>query len=193
MFSGPNNSTPLDEQAIAGLIPDLKTQAELNEFEQSNIASAVTWAFRSRTLKRDLLSMQSLKLLHEKMFNKTWRWSGCLRTSDTNIGVDWHRIPEEVKKLCDDVHFQIERHTYSFEEIATRFHHRLVSIHMFPNGNGRHARLATDLLLLFNNQCAFTWGNSSLISKGQARANYIEALKAADKGDIGPLLVFVKS
>ncbi len=82
---------------------------------------------------------------------------------------------------------------FRFDELATRFHHRLVSIHPFPNGNGRHARLATDILVRQQKGKRFTWGSQSLVAAGDTREVYIAALKAADNGDIVPLLAFVRT
>lgn len=183
----------LDPDAIAELIPDLKTRAELNEFEQANIARAVTWAHKSRLLKGNLLSVASLQRLHQRMFDSTWRWAGRFRTSDTNIGVTWSRIPEQMRMLCDNTNYQISNHVYSWDELGVRFHHRLVSIHPFTNGNGRHARLVTDLLLSFNGQPEFTWGSIVLSAQGEVRRNYLSALREADGGSFKSLLVFVKS
>lgn len=110
------------------------------------------------------------------------------------VGIPFHQIPEQVKQLLDDVKFWIEHQTYTSDEIALRFHHRLVSIHPFPNGNGRHARLLTDLLLERHiGQPAFSWGRAALVSVGEARRDYIEALRAADMLDYTKLLAFVRS
>jgi len=39
----------------------------------------------------------------------------------------------------------------------------------------------------------FSWGQSDLVHIGDARAIYVAALKAADAGDLAPLLVFARS
>jgi Fic-DOC domain mobile mystery protein B len=96
--------------------------------------------------------------------------------------------------LCDDVKYWIETKTFLEDEIAARFHHRLVSIHLFANGNGRHARLMADILLetMFHRR-PFTWGSANLITAGEDRKRYIESLVAADRGDYASLLEFVRS
>jgi Fic-DOC domain mobile mystery protein B len=131
------------------------------------------------------------------MFKDVWKWAGKYRKSLKNIGVSAVQIPVEVKKLCEDTQFWIQNHTYSWDEIGVRFHHRLVSIHPFPNGNGRHARLATDILMRANGQEPFTWGGESEVdligSAGETRGGYLAALKAADNGDVGPLLSFARN
>jgi len=186
-------ATPLDEETLRGLIPNLTTQGELNEFEATNIAAGLTWARSSRTLKRDLLSASGLILLHKKMFEQTWKWAGQFRIRDTNIGVDPKRIQPDLKVLLDDVSFWLEKKTYSLEEIAIRFHHRLVWIHPFPNGNGRFSRLACDLLLEFQGQAKFVWSCSNLESKSKDRERYLKALRLADKEDrYDQLLKFAK-
>ena len=140
-------ATPLDEEAIAALIPGLTTKAELNEFEAANIARALLWATTNRKLKSDLLSASGLKLLHRKMFEDTWQWAGEFRTRQTNIGVAPQKIQNDLAVLLGDIQFWLKHQTFSVEEIAVRFHHRLVWIHPFTNGNGRFSRLATDLFL----------------------------------------------
>ncbi|MHB1352314.1 MAG: Fic family protein [Thiobacillus sp.] len=77
-------------------------------------------------------------------------------------------------------------------EPAARFGHRLVWIHPFPNGNGRHARLATDLLLARPGQPPFSWGRVNRVDAGETRA-YVAALRAANGHDIQPLLEFVRA
>lgn len=186
-------ATPLDEETLRGLIPNLTTQEELNEFEAKNIADAVKWAYRSRKLKADLLSVSGLILLHRKMFDQTWRWAGEFRKRDTNIGVDPLRIQNDLGVLLGDVKFWFERKTFSIEEITIRFHHRLVWIHPFPNGNGRFARLASDVLLEFNGLKKFEWGSVELSSNSENRKKYLQALRRADKEEnYQDLLKFAK-
>ncbi|WP_374035601.1 mobile mystery protein B [Bdellovibrio bacteriovorus] len=187
-------ATPLDDETLRGLIPGLTTHGELDEFEAANIARAMLWAESSRSLKKDLLSMTGLKLLHQKMFEDTWSWAGDLRVRQTNIGVPPQTIQSDMAILLGDVGYWLKNQTFSVEEIAIRFHHRLVYIHPFPNGNGRCARLATDLFLKQQGCTDFTWGRASLALAGQLRQEYIQCLKLADKtGEYDPLLSFAKS
>lgn len=156
----PPGATPLDADELASLIPGhLTTQAELNEWEQLNIQQGDAWARKQR---KEILNEAFAKQLHKQMFGETWRWAGTFRKSDKNIGIDWPKISVELRKLLDDVHYQIEHASYPPDEIAVRFHHRLVAIHPFPNGNGRHARLMADLLAERLGQPRFTWGSRSL-------------------------------
>jgi Fic-DOC domain mobile mystery protein B len=191
-FVYPPGATPLSPEELEGLIPvHITTQDELNAWEQQNILDG-----RDRLARRgpgDLLSEAGVKLVHDRMFDKTWRWAGQYRTSGKNIGVDWARIVERVYVLCGDTRYQIEHHTYDADEIATRFHHQLVLIHPFPNGNGRHGRLMADLLLDKMGSKPFSWGRSDLYSVGAARDAYLAALRSADAHDYAPLLKFVRS
>lgn len=191
-FTYPEGATPIDAHEAEQLIPPhITLQRELNEWEEANILEAVTWAQSSRT--REILSPHFLKDLHERMFRHTWKWAGIYRTSDKNIGVPWYRIQEDVYNLCEDVKFWIKDKSYAFDEAALRFHHRLVLIHPFPNGNGRHARLAADVLVTRLGATMFSWGASSLTTEGETRRAYIKALQSADRGDIKPLLAFARS
>ena len=183
--------TELTEEESEGLIPSYITlRSELNEAEQANILDAEEWAFAR---KRDLLEEGFLNNLHKRMYGNVWRWAGRYRTSGKNIGIEAYRIPVELRQLLDDCRYWIENRTYEPDEIAVRFHHRIVSTHCYPNGNGRHARLATDLLLKSMGQERFSWGGENLIDVGETRERYIAALQAADEHDIGPLLEFVRS
>lgn len=184
-------ATPLEPEERAQLIPTyITTRAQLNEAEQINITEADDWAFAR---KRDALSEDFLLGLHRRMFRKVWRWAGSFRTTERNIGVDAYKIGVELRMLLDDVRFWIENATYPPDEIAVRFHHRLVWIHPFPNGNGRHARMAADLLAVALGRPRLTWGSASLVEAAKTRAAYVAALKAADNHDIAPLLAFARS
>ena len=184
-------STPLTEEEREQLIPSyITTRAELNEAEQANILRAEEWAFNR---KRDVLNERLLTNLHKRMFDRVWKWAGQTRRTDRNIGIDPYRISTEIRQLIDDCRYWIDHETYPHDEIAARFHHRLVLIHPFPNGNGRHARLTTDLLLTSLNRPRFSWGSENLVDPGETRKTYIAALRAGDNHDIGPLLEFVRS
>jgi Fic-DOC domain mobile mystery protein B len=184
-------ATPLDADELASLIPGhITTQGELNEWEQLNIVQGDTWA---RKRRKEILDEGFLRRLHQQMFGETWRWAGSFRKSDKNIGVDWLQIGVELKKLLDDVRFQVANGSLPLDEIAVRFHHRLVAIHPFPNGNGRHARLIADLLIERLGRPRFTWGSASLPDSNETRQRYIAALQAADARDIAPLLAFARS
>lgn len=191
LFEQDDSATPLTHEERECLIPSYITlRHELNEAEQANILEAETWAFAR---KRNVLDEKFLKVLHKRMFGRVWRWAGEFRKTERNIGVDPYRIGVDLRNLLDDCRYWIEHGTYSPDEIATRFHHRLVLIHPFPNGNGRHARMATDLLLSALGQPRFSWGRVNLVNASETRQAYVAALRAADGHDIQPLLEFVRS
>ena len=189
-------ATAIDPDEIKDLIPDyISTMGELNELEQSNIANAFVWVGKQQL--DDLLSVSFVLKLHEKMFDQVWKWAGRFRRSNKNIGVMKENIQTDLAILIGDTQFWIQNNTFSKTEIAVRFHHRLVQIHIFPNGNGRHARLMTDLLLQKIGESKFTWGATkvqrAIDVEGQTRSEYIAALKKADRGDFLDLIQFVKS
>lgn len=193
MFDYPEGATPIDEDEKEDLlIPHITTLEELNEWEQRNITDAYSWLDGTR--RKDILSEDFIRTLHKKMFGKVWSWAGNYRQSDKNIGVDWPQIPTYFRQLLDDVRYWIDQETYPVDEIATRFHHRLVQIHLFPNGNGRHARVITDVLLeKILDAEPFTWGSGNLMEESEIRDRYIQALRSADDHVYQPLLEFVRS
>ena len=192
-FEYPDGATPIDPDEMEGLkLGHITTRGELNRFEQDNINDALQWLESGR--KGDILTEKFAKALHQKMFGKVWKWAGTFRRSGKNIGVDWHKIPVELHTLLADVRYWIENKTYSEDETAARFHHRLVWIHMFPNGNGRHARLMTDVLLTeVLGQEPFTWNVERINVEDQVRELYIKALQLADNSDYSALLDFVRA
>lgn len=186
----PPGATPLDPDDAAGLIPGhIATQGQLNEWEYTNVVKGEEWAFGTK--QRNILSVEFMQTLHRQMFGDTWDWAGKIRTKETlPVGIEPERIRQELKTLLADVEAQIKDGTWRIEEIAARFHHRLVYIHPFPNGNGRFSRTMTDLLLVQNGKDRFAWG-ADLDHAGEARERYISALGAADRKDYGPLLALL--
>jgi Fic-DOC domain mobile mystery protein B len=187
-----DGETELSSEEREGLIPSYITlRSELNDAEQSNIEEGETWAERRRN--KSALDAEFLKNLHKRMYGKVWKWAGTYRTTGRNIGVDAYRIDTDLNELLTDSRYWIEHETYPSDVIAAHFHHRLVHIHCYPNGNGRHARVTTNLLLKQLGQEPFTWGNANLDDAQEIRDCYISALRAADNHDIAPLLEFVRS
>lgn len=186
-------STQLDPDEMDGLKrKHITTRGELNNWEQENIQKAIDWLASRR--KGSILNESFVCQLHEKMFSNVWLWAGQLRRTGKNIGVDWTAIPIELRQLLDDVKYWIEHKVYPPDEIAVRLHHKLVWIHPFPNGNGRHARLIADVLLTeVLEQHPFSWGSGNLVDTGTLRGLYISALKAADRNDYALLKEFVRS
>jgi len=188
-----DGQTPLAPEELADLIPNLATKEELNEWEWENILRARKWAIKDRSTATAVVSDDYARKLHRKMFDRTWRWAGQYRRSEKNLGIPFHQIRESLATLFGDSCYWLEHSTYQPDEIAVRFHHRLVSIHPFPNGNGRHGRLMADVLVIKLGRPTFTWGSTGLIEPGQARAKYLEALRSADDGDLSLLLAFARA
>lgn len=189
----PHRATPLDPDETEGLIPDhIATRGELNAWELLNIAKGAAWA-RGRRGVEVLLTQAAVCELHRRMFSDTWNWAGRFRRSLKNIGDPPELIQERLGNLLDDVAYRIRHHTYTADEIGCRFHHRLVAVHPFPNGNGRHARIMTDALLMNLGVEPFSWGSGFIDNEGVVRERYIAALREADGGDYAPLLLFVRS
>lgn len=190
-----DGQTPLDEDEKDGLlIPTIATRGELDEFEQQNIEQAVLWSL-NRSLKADVVFTEDfIRGLHKRMYNNIWAWAGEFRKSNKNIGVDKWQIPTELRTLLDDTKFWYTNNTYSPDETTIRFKHRLVSIHCFANGNGRHSRLMADIVIekIFKLP-HYTWGAANIIKQADTRSAYLDAIKAADKGDIQPLINFARA
>ena len=187
----PDGATPLDSDELAGLkFKHITTRGELDHLEQANIQQGLLWLQRHKG--NDLLNEGFIRELHRHLFGEVWNWAGTFRTTEKNIGIDPIQIGIQLRNLLDDAQFWIEHRTYDPLEIAIRFHHRLVYIHLFANGNGRHARImANTLLTKVLNQEPVDWaGGYDLQKMNERREQYIQALRAADGGDIRPLLEF---
>lgn len=195
LFQEPDDATPLEPAEREGLRQTwIISRHDLNEAEQENIVKGAVWARRGRKRTPEkLLDPDFICALHKRMFGDVWTWAGTYRQTERNIGIEAYRIPTEVRALVDDVRFWVTNKTYSPDEIAIRFHHRLVAIHPFPNGNGRLTRLMADLLIESLGQALFSWGGGSLADVGTLRAAYVAALKNADNHVIEDLLAFARS
>jgi len=187
--------TPLDEADKEDLkIKSITLQKELDEFEQLNIEKAVEWTIHSNFKPEKILTEKFIKDVHKKMYGDVWKWAGNFRVTDKNIGVQWTQIAIALKTLLDDTIYWIANETYPPEEISIRFKHRIVAIHCFPNGNGRHSRMMADILMesIFGKQ-VFSWHAFNMENADKTRKNYIAALRDADNGNINPLIEFAKN
>jgi Fic-DOC domain mobile mystery protein B len=187
--------TPLDEDEMAGLkIPSISTVGELDEFEQKNIEDALLWVKKKKPAKDEILTEDFIKQLHKKMYGDVWKWAGQFRKSNKNIGVDKHQIGIELKKLLDDCKYWIDNNVYTADEIAIRFKHKIVWIHCFPNGNGRHSRLMADIIAEYIfDRPPFSWKGGNLSKANDEKAIYIKALKKADGQVIDDLVAFARA
>lgn len=195
LFQAPDDATPLEAEEREQLRQSwITNRGDLNIAEHENIIDGAAWAGGLRRRRpADMLSADFALRLHQRMFGDVWKWAGTYRTTARNIGIDAYRIGVEVAQLMDDVRYWLAHNTYPPDEIAVRLHHRLTAIHPFPNGNGRHARLMADLLVERLGGTPFSWGGGSLVETGELRGRYVEALRAADDHDMGPLLAFARS
>ncbi len=191
LFTEPDDETPLTAEERRDLIPaHIAFRAELNEAEQENIARGQDWALARR---RDVLTEKFIKDLHRQMLGDVWRWAGRFRTSERNLGIPYFEIPVALRQLLEDTKTWIEFGTHPPDAIAVRFHHRLVQIHPFPNGNGRPSRLMADLLIMRLGGERFTWGSASIQQPGDVRRRYIDGLKTADNHEFATLIEFARS
>lgn len=200
VFDEPAGVTPLDPDDAAGLIPTwIATREDLNRAERENVDEAEIWALvqHGPWTQEELLKEPMMREIHRRMFDEVWRWAGDYRTSEVNIGAAPHAIPGRVRALLDDVSYQVSNFDeldWTADELAVRYHHRLVSIHPFPNGNGRHARLCADLLADVLGVPTFSWGGTSLREPSTVRDEYLAALHVADtEHDYAPLAAFARS
>ena len=186
-----DGNTALPPGDAEGLIPShVSTRGDLFEAEQRNIAEAL---LRRPPTLSTLLDDRFLRDLHRRMFGRVWTWAGRYRTLETNIGISPAGIGVAVRSLVDDARAWVEYATYEPDELAIRFHHRLVAIHPFPNGNGRHGRVAADYLATGLGRPRFTWGAGLRTDTPSLRREYLTALRKADSGSITRLLVFARS
>jgi Fic-DOC domain mobile mystery protein B len=190
-----DGQTPLGEEEKEGLkIKSITTQGELDEFEQLNIEKAVEWTIHTKLKPEKILTEKFVKDLHKRMFGDVWKWAGEFRKTEKNIGTPWIQIGIGLKNLLSDTKYWIDNNTYSPEEIAIRFKHRIVSIHCFTNGNGRHSRMMADIIMesIFGKEI-FSWHQSTLVKADETRKIYINALKEADNGKVKALIEFAKN
>lgn len=186
------SETILHPEEREGLLIPIFDRSDLNAAEADNIFKAQQWVVQNRQkIRSSLLTVSGLLMLHEKMFSDVWKWAGTIRKTAKNIGIDALQILPSLKQLCENVSFQLENKSTSTDQIAVFFYHQLTFIHPFPNGNGRHARLAVDALLLAHKTKAFAWGAQYAVAE-ERRRKHIQALHVADEGDLAPLLLFVR-
>lgn len=187
--------TPLDEEEKRDLIPSLVTREDLDAFEQENILDARKWVMQKSVLsKLDIFSEKFLLNLHKRMYGHVWKWAGTFRKTNKNIGVDKIYLATELHTLLGDAQYWLEHNTYPISDMAVIFHHRLVKIHLFPNGNGRHARMCADVIVAKFGGEKLSWGgNSDLTKPDEIRTRYIAALRDADGGNYEPILAFARS
>ena len=183
--------TPVDDDDLVYLkLSYVTTRGELNAAEQRSILAAI--AQRRQPGVDVLLSDTYLKSLHKDMFNEVWTWAGKYRTRETSPGIDPAQISVAIRNLVEDAHVWVRNGQAPTDEIGVRFHHRLVWIHPFPNGNGRHSRQAANYLVTALGRPAFSWGVGLEVETPELRSRYLTALRLADRGDLSELLDFAR-
>jgi len=196
IFAPVTDATPIQPDDQKKLIPTwIQSRDDLNVAEEDNIASGLGWAKRRRPKPLVIATDAFSRNLHKVMFGKVWKWAGAYREVELeNIGVPRWQIASRSAELFDQFRYWIEHSTFTPDEVAVRFHHQLVFVHAFTNGNGRHSRMMADLLAESLGREPFTWGRGDLgDDTGELRRTYIAALRKADNGDIGDLLAFARS
>lgn len=188
----PSGATPLSADDVRGLrFRHITTREQLDELEQANVVQGLRWLASEQ--QGDILDEIFVRKIHKQLFGEVWVWAGTYRLRETNIGVAPHQITEQMRLLLDDARLWCERRIYTPLEAAVRFHHRMVLIHPFPNGNGRHARIVTDEFL---KRCfklpPIEWASGfDLERETERREAYLRALGLADTGNLEALLEFV--
>jgi Fic-DOC domain mobile mystery protein B len=186
----PSGATPLTPDELRGLkARHLTTRGELNELEGENIIEGLTWLDR-RPESFDSLTDTSAREIHKRLFGQVWNWAGVYRLTEKNIGVPVWQISTELRTCLDDARYWREHGTYDPLEATARFHHKLVWVHPFANGNGRWARIMAEAYLATIDPDIFLdWsGGGSLTTGSDHRARYIAGLRAADAYEFEPLI-----
>jgi Fic-DOC domain mobile mystery protein B len=189
-----DGQTPIDEDEKEGLlITTITTRGDLNEFEQLGVEKAIEWTRKRKFGLLQILSEEFVMGLHRRMFEDIWDWAGEFRTSNKNLGVDKNQIRIELKKLFDDCRYWTEHKRFAEDDIAVRFSHRMVTIHPFANGNGRHSRLIADILISHGfGRPYFSWGSINLTAQDAARSAYLKAIGEADNNEYRSLIEFAR-
>ncbi|HEY7772878.1 MAG TPA: mobile mystery protein B [Marinagarivorans sp.] len=188
----PEGATPLDPDEMDGLrFKHVTTRGELDQLEQANITKGMAWLRKQKN--PDVLSEAFVRELHKRLLGEVWQWADTFRRTEKNVGVDPVMIAIDLRNLLDDTKYWIEHSTFPPVELAARFHHRLVYIHPFPNGNGRHSRIMADAVLtkLIGVEPIDWSGGKQLEKMNERRRQYIDALRAADEHDFTLLMEFV--
>lgn len=190
----PPGATPLDD--ISGLLQSqIITQEQLNAAEQLNVQQAGDWLDRTSGV-RSIFTVSWLKELHQQMYKDVWSWAGEFRKTTTNVGVPPHTVPMRLGEAAANFNdwFHANRDGMDVLRFAANYHHHLVFIHPFPDGNGRWARLAVDTVFTrLMDKTPPIWSRGALHDAGDERVRYIDALKEADSGNIQLLVDYLST
>lgn len=191
----PQGATPLSPDDLLGLkLPHVQTRAQLNEIEAANILQGQNWVSSLKVLTLDdIFSRDFVIALHKNLFGDIWQWAGTFRLRELNIGVEPKNIPIDLHNFLEDAKCWLEFKHFSDLELSARIQHKLVQIHPFVNGNGRHARIFTDIVRVFLlNKKPLRWAKAKLEDMTTERAAYIAGLRKADGGDFSEMVDYLK-
>ncbi len=179
--------TPIDD--LSGLkLRDLRTQRELNAAEAENIRKALVKYLTARPGRRLApFDVRWALRLHAEMFGDVWAWAGKVRTRETNLGSAPRQIEVELHNLLEDLKAW-DRSPMARIEQSARLHHGAVKIHPFVNGNGRWARLLANIWLKRNGHAPTEWPQQIVGAASVVRAEYLDAVRAGDRGNLRPLI-----
>ena len=183
---------------VSGLLQEsLVDRRDRDAAELEAIARAYDkYVYRARRKKAGAawLTDELIRRVHFDMFGGIWDWGGRYRTGSTNIGVEWRQIPEQVARIIGDFEYWTSpKSGMSFLEIAARLQNRLTRVHPFKNGNGRHARLITDIFFYSREHDLPKWPQLQRLPHGdRIRKQYLSAMKKADGEDYKDLMKFIE-
>jgi cell filamentation protein len=182
-MEGNTNWTPSPDDNKLGLTD----KNLINECEAKGIAAAELYVF---TLDSDIeFSTQLICEIHSIAFSELYDWAGKWRTASVIVGQLIPPEPTQVVQLMyqfiDNLNYKINNATTLEDKIGCLIfaHYEFIRIHPFNNGNGRTGRIIMNLVGL-----KFGYKPLELYYReGDSRKNYIDAMRAADKGNYNPL------
>ncbi|MGK5081953.1 mobile mystery protein B [Bdellovibrionota bacterium FG-1] len=194
LFKDRDGQTPLPPELQKGLKPKhIQTMAELDEYEEQNIALGIAWL---KGQKDGGVTYDFWLKLHKRLFSDVWRWAGEVRKHELN-NPDFHsphQIWTALRQLEGDLAYWIKEKSFSKAETAARFHERIETIHPFANGNGRFGRILVEYFCGKNDWKVPTWGHAFKDSPKDRRMTYIASLdQARRKGGYKRLVEFMFS
>lgn len=200
LIDNPEGATPLNLDDMLGLkYKHIDTREQLNEVEAANILQGQIWASKlnkgAKELTRDdIFNRDFVSDLHKALFGEVWEWAGHFRKRELNIGVDPKNIAVDLHNFLEDAKCWLEFKHYDNLELSARIQHRLVQIHPFVNGNGRHSRVFTDIVRVYLlNEKPIKWANAKLENMTEERNSYISGLREADVGDLSTFIKYLQS
>jgi len=138
--------------------------------------------------ERDHLSEADVLEVHKIVFSGVLENAGNYRDAQVYVEGSGYLPPPafEVPGLMKELFEWLEKNPQELRpiEIAGVFHHKLVSIHPFDDGNGRVARLLMNLLLIRH-------GYPFTVIKRVDRRRYYDTLRKADHGELKPFVNFI--